>query len=76
MAGTLDNPTGLTGVAHIYADDKGDYYELDRDLPRHANGEHGIATPGVKKRRANVTPESLCPNLSHRGFIPDRRAKG
>ncbi len=27
-AGTLDGPTGLRTVAHIYAADKGDYYEL------------------------------------------------
>jgi hypothetical protein len=27
-AGTLDGPTGLRTVAHIYAADKGDYYEI------------------------------------------------
>jgi hypothetical protein len=47
MAGTLDTPTGLKGVAHIFADDKGDYYDLDSELPRHIDGEHGVATPEV-----------------------------
>jgi hypothetical protein len=45
MAGSLDTPTGLKAVAHIYAGDKGDYYDLDDQLPRHAGGDHGIATP-------------------------------
>ena len=33
MAGCLDKPTGLTIERHIFADDKGDYYELDDGLP-------------------------------------------
>jgi len=33
-AGTLDPPTGLRSVAHVYAADAGDYYELDPGLPR------------------------------------------
>lgn len=37
FAGTLDGPTGLTLVGHIYCADKGDYYEIADDLPR-ANG--------------------------------------
>jgi hypothetical protein len=45
MAGTLDMPTGLTAVAHIFVADKGDYYALDEHLPRHIDGEHGVATP-------------------------------
>ena len=28
FAGTLDGPTGLTCVEHIFAQDKGDYYDL------------------------------------------------
>ena len=32
-AGTLDGETGLRIEAHIFTDDKGDYYDLDRDLP-------------------------------------------
>lgn len=33
MAGCLDMPTGLKLERHIYTDDKGDYYELDQNLP-------------------------------------------
>jgi hypothetical protein len=33
-AGTLDEPTGLRTVAHIFVDSKGDYYELGDGLPR------------------------------------------
>lgn len=33
MAGTLNGETGLSGEAHIYAADKGDYYELGPDVP-------------------------------------------
>jgi hypothetical protein len=45
MAGTLDAPTGLRAACHIFAGDKGDYYELDASLPRHDGGEHGVALP-------------------------------
>jgi hypothetical protein len=34
-AGTLDTPTGLAVVQHIFVADKSDYYEIDDDLPRH-----------------------------------------
>jgi hypothetical protein len=34
-AGTLDEPTGLRTVEHVYVDQAGDYYELPADgLPR------------------------------------------
>ncbi len=33
MAGCLESPTGLKTISHIYTDDKGDYYELNEDLP-------------------------------------------
>ena len=33
MAGCLDSPTGLTVSHHIYATDKGDYYEIDDGKP-------------------------------------------
>lgn len=32
-AGSLDAPTGLQTVLQIFAEDKGDYYELDRTTP-------------------------------------------
>lgn len=33
FAGTLDNPTGLKTWGHIFADAKGDYYEITDGLP-------------------------------------------
>ena len=35
-AGSLDEPTGLRLLAHTYVSQAGDYYELDDELPRHA----------------------------------------
>ncbi len=34
MAGTIDLPTGLQAVAHIYVGSKSDYHELDDALPQ------------------------------------------
>lgn len=45
MAGTLDPPTGLETVAHIFVDDAGDYYAIDDDLPRHSDGDHKVRFP-------------------------------
>jgi len=45
MAGTLDMPTGLKAVAHIYVGDKGDYYDVDDPLPQYLDAEHGVLTP-------------------------------
>ncbi len=42
MAGTLDPPTGLETVAHIFVEDAGDYYIIDDDLPRRSDGDHGV----------------------------------
>lgn len=36
MAGTLNGATGLRIQAHIYTADKGDYYQLDGDVPCYA----------------------------------------
>ena len=36
MAGAFDQPSGLKGEHHTFVDDKGDYYEINDDLPRHA----------------------------------------
>ncbi len=33
-AGTLDTPTGLEASTHIFAADKGDYYEIEDGLPK------------------------------------------
>jgi len=37
-AGSIDGPTGLKLVQHIYTADKGDYYELDDGAPQSATG--------------------------------------
>jgi hypothetical protein len=36
MAGTLDTPTGLRIVQHIYTADKSDYYDIDDGAPQSA----------------------------------------
>ncbi|MBA2377828.1 MAG: hypothetical protein H0V75_17185 [Rubrobacter sp.] len=39
MAGTMDSPTGLETVAHIFVADASDYYEIPDDgLPRLEGG--------------------------------------
>jgi hypothetical protein len=40
-AGSLDEPTGLRTIAHIFAGSKGDYYEIADDVPRHEAGLGG-----------------------------------
>jgi hypothetical protein len=50
-AGSLDGPTGLKLAAHIFVADKADYYRLDDGLPRHDDGEHGIAIPELIPKR-------------------------
>ena len=35
LAGTFDGPTGVQMKMHIYTANKGDYYELDDDLPKY-----------------------------------------
>jgi hypothetical protein len=42
FAGTLDQPTNLTMVEHIYVADKGDFYQLNDDLPKHAGFESDL----------------------------------
>ena len=42
MAGTLDGPTGLRTAAHIFIDDKGDYYEIEGDFTQHRDGNHDV----------------------------------
>lgn len=37
-AGSLDPPTGLETVAHIFVADKGDYYAIDDGLEQHERG--------------------------------------
>src|SRR5437868_1063967 len=42
MAGTLDQPTGLSTAAHIFAGSAGDYYQICEDMPRADGAEHGV----------------------------------
>jgi len=44
MAGTLDRPTGLRAVQHIFVTAASDYYSIDDGLPQHDN-----------RTRANLT---------------------
>jgi len=46
FAGTLDGPTGLETVGHIYCADKGDYYEIPADA-RQADGRDPALTTMV-----------------------------
>ena len=40
-AGTLDGPTGLATVGHIFVADAGDYYAITDDLPRFPGSDEG-----------------------------------
>jgi hypothetical protein len=40
-AGTLDGPTGLATIGHIFVADAGDYYAIADDLPRFAGSDEG-----------------------------------
>lgn len=46
-AGALDGKTGLRLVAHIFADNKGDYYDFAENtgIPVHAGGGAGVKIP-------------------------------
>ena len=44
-AGTLDLPTELETVIHVFVEDAGDYYTIRDDLPQRTDGNHGIAIP-------------------------------
>jgi hypothetical protein len=41
-AGTLDAPTGLATVGHIYTAEAGDYYSIKDGLPRFAGSDGGL----------------------------------
>ena len=40
--GSLDQPTGLRLARHIFVDEKGDYYEIDDDLPKFAGYDQAL----------------------------------
>ena len=39
LVGALDPPTGLAIAAHVFVDDKSDYYEIAGDAQRHARDD-------------------------------------
>ena len=43
-AGTLDGATGLSLRGHIFTADKGDYYEIEGDLPTFPQGDARMTT--------------------------------
>ncbi|MDH3660026.1 MAG: GFA family protein [Alphaproteobacteria bacterium] len=44
-AGSLDGETGLATAAHIFVADKGDYDQLDDDLPQYDQGGGQVPLP-------------------------------
>lgn len=43
-AGTLDSPTGLKTIGHVWVSQAGDYYEITDDLPRFEESHGGQLT--------------------------------
>lgn len=41
IAGTLDGPTGLTTIGHIYVGEKSDFYEITDGLPQFPGSSNG-----------------------------------
>ena len=41
IAGTLDGPTGLNTIGHIFVAEKPDFYEIADDLPRFEGSSNG-----------------------------------
>lgn len=41
IAGTLDGPTGLKTMGHIYVSEKPDFYEITDDLPQFEQSSNG-----------------------------------
>jgi hypothetical protein len=41
IAGTLDGPTGLKTIGHIFVGEKPDYYDIDDELPQFQASSHG-----------------------------------
>ncbi|MEP2137963.1 MAG: GFA family protein, partial [Erythrobacter sp.] len=44
FAGTLDGSTGLELAGHIFCDAKGDYYEIEGDLPKAGGVDPALTT--------------------------------
>ncbi len=45
LAGCLDPPTGLSVRSHIFVADKSDFYAIEGDAPRYAEGAGSAALP-------------------------------
>jgi hypothetical protein len=45
-AGAFDDPSGLVGESHIFAADKGDYYQICDDLPQFARSTPKVPVAG------------------------------
>lgn len=43
FAGSLDKPTGLELVEHIFTENRGDYYEIADTLPSRPGGNTGVS---------------------------------
>ncbi|MBT8131053.1 MAG: GFA family protein [Gammaproteobacteria bacterium] len=41
IAGTLDGPTGLSTIGHIFVGDKCDFFEITDDLPQFSGSSNG-----------------------------------
>ena len=48
-AGSVDGATDVRLAAHIFAPDKGDYYEIEADLPRHQRGGDSVPMPARRR---------------------------
>lgn len=49
-AGTLDAPTGLRTVMHIFTDSRSDYYEIGDDLPQYPGDQEQPTRPSRSSR--------------------------
>ena len=48
IAGSLDGPTGLKTVGHIYVAEKPDFYEINDDLPQFQESSNGALVDDYK----------------------------
>jgi hypothetical protein len=46
LAGAFDTPSGLRGEVHIFVGDKGDYYEIQDELPQFQRSTPSIRVAG------------------------------
>jgi len=68
MAGTLDTTAGLDSAAHIFVGAKGDYYELNDELPKHRAGAVLIPIPTRSRAKSGLS-------TSIKGIAAKKRAR-